>query len=132
MEEEVVETVEETSEPEVESTSKAVVKKSKKKKAAPKKKESGPLTKLIIGLAVMFVVIPCMLIGLTYALFYDATNTEIYTRENYPNEEVFSDILTYSLNDTETTELMRVRITEDALNQVFHNVIYDSGSHLEI
>ena len=47
-------------------------------------KKVNPVTRFFIALVVIFVVVPGILIGLPYALFYDATHTKIHTRDNYP------------------------------------------------
>lgn len=93
----------------------------------PKKKKKSALSKFLISLLVIFVIIPCTLIGLTYALFYDASHKNIHVREYYPIQEVVNDVATYSLNDTIISEKMRLRITEDVLNQIFYDAVTSSG-----
>ena len=98
------------------------------KKQPAKKKKMGALGKFFISLLVIFIIIPCTLVGLTYALFYDASHKNIHVRENYPVQEVVNDIVVHSLDDTVVNERMDVRLTEDAINQVFYDVIQSAGS----
>ena len=71
--------------------------------------------------------LPIATVGVLAFLLYDGTHVKTNIREEYPNEEVFSDIITHSLDYTEEQHKMRIRLTEDALNQVFHNLMYQDG-----
>ena len=93
----------------------------------PKKKKKSGLQKFLISLLVIFVIVPATLIGLTYALFYDSTHTPIHTRTDYPIQEVVNDVAVHSLDDTTYYETMRLRLTEDALNQIFYDAIKSAG-----
>ena len=97
----------------------------------PKKKKKSLFSRVFIPLLVIFVIVPCCLIGLTYALFYDPTHTNIPFREYYPTEEVINDVVVHSLDNTVAEEEMRIRLTEDAINQVFHNVLEEAGSSVQ-
>ena len=96
------------------------------------KKKTSKLLKFFLALLIIFVIVPLLLVGLIFALFYDSKQAHITYRDEYPTQEVFNDILTYSLNDTVIDEQMRVRITQDAINQVFHNAMKDSGADLKV
>ena len=87
-----------------------------------KKKTSG-LMKFFIAIIIIFVIIPLLLAGLVFALFYDSKQANIHYRDDYKTQEVFNDIVAYSLNDTVSNETMEVRVTQDALNQVFYNAM---------
>lgn len=95
-----------------------------------RKRRKSVAARIIIALLVVFIGIPLLLVGLIFALFYDSVHTPIKYRLNYPNEEVFNDIITHSLDYTESLHQMRFRVTEDALNQLFHNVIYNDEDEL--
>lgn len=97
----------------------------------PKMKKKSLFSRIFIPLLVIFVIVPSCLIGLTYALFYDPTHTNIPVREYYPTEEVINDVLVHSLDNTVADKEMRIRLTEDAINQVFHNVIEEAGSSVQ-
>ena len=97
----------------------------------PKTKKKSLFSRIFIPLLVIFVIVPSCLIGLTYALFYDPTHTNIPVREYYPTEEVINDVLVHSLDNTVADKEMRIRLTEDAINQVFHNVIEEAGSSVQ-
>ena len=95
------------------------------------KKKTSRLLKFFLTLIIIFIIIPLLLVGLIFALFYDSKQAHITYRDEYPTQEVFNDILTYSLNDTTIDEQMRVRITQDAINQVFYKIIiylFDSST----
>ena len=96
------------------------------------KKKTSRLLKFFLTLIIIFIIIPLLLVGLIFALFYDSKQAHITYRDEYPTQEVFNDILTYSLNDTTIDEQMRVRITQDAINQVFYNAMKDSGADLKV
>ena len=95
-----------------------------------KKRKKSVAARIIIALLVIFFGIPLLLVGLVYALFYDSVHTPIKHRLNYPNEEVFNDVITHSLDYTESLHQMRLRVTEDALNQLFHNVTHNEDDEL--
>ena len=95
-----------------------------------RKRKKSVAARIIIALLVIFFGIPLLLVGLVYALFFDSVHTPIKHRLNYPNEEVFNDIITHSLDYTESMHQMRLRVTEDALNQLFHNVTHNEDDEL--
>lgn len=95
----------------------------------PNKKKKSALQKFFISLLVIFVIVPSALIGLIYALFYDSTHTPIHVRESYPIQEVVNDMAVHSLDDTVLYEEMRLKLTEDAINQIFHDAIEMAGDH---
>ena len=90
-----------------------------------RKKRKSVALRIIVAVLIVFIGIPLLLLGLIFALFYDGVHTDIKYRQNYKNEEVFNDIITHSLDYAESQHQMRVRVTEDALNQLFHNVTHN-------
>ena len=90
-----------------------------------RKKRKSVILRIIVAILVVFVGIPLLLVGLIFGLFYDGVHTNIKYRHNYKNEEVFNDIITHSLDYAESQHQMRIRVTEDALNQLFHNVTHN-------
>ena len=90
-----------------------------------RKKRKSVALRIIVAVLIVFIGIPLLLVGLIFGLFYDGVHTDIKYRQNYKNEEVFNDIITHSLDYAESQHQMRVRVTEDALNQLFHNVTHN-------
>lgn len=98
----------------------------------PKRKKKHVFAKIFWPLFSIFVLLPLVLVGLFFGLFYDSTHTPIKYRDNYPNQEVFNDIITHSLDNTTTDHQMQVRLTEDALNQLFYNVMHPDEAEQNI
>ena len=92
-----------------------------------RKRKKSVFARIFWPLFTIFILLPIALVGILFALLYDSTHTPIKYREDYTVQEVFNDVITHSLDTTVTEHLMRVRVTEDALNQLFHNVTYQEG-----
>ena len=97
----------------------------------PRKKKN-LFARIFWPIFIVVLVLPIVSAGVLVALIYDDTHVKTNCRDNYPNEEVFSDVITHSLDYTEEQHQMRLRLTEDVLNQLFHNVMYKDGDKSEI
>ena len=92
----------------------------------PKKKKS-LFARIFWPIFIVIFVLPIVSAGVLVALVYDDTHIKVNCREEYPNEELFSDIITHSLDYTAEQHQMRLRLTEDALNQLFYNAMHKDG-----
>ena len=88
----------------------------------PRKKMSF-FAKFFIGLLIFILVLPFVLVGLVYALFYDPAHKDIKTRDNYGVEQIFNEVLSNSLDYTKSDHKIRVRLTEDHFNQLLSDAI---------
>ena len=97
-----------------------------------KKKKKNPVARFFVFLLVFILLLPVILIGLVFALFYDEGHKKINVRDDYPINEVFNDIITRSLDNTKTDAKLRLRLNEDQINQVLYDALYKSGNRIEI
>lgn len=102
----------------------AIPQKRKRKKSAGKR--------VLIALLIIFIGIPALLVGLVYILFYDSSHQKIKVRAEYPTQEVFNEIVTHSFDYAESDHMLRMRLTEKSLNQIFYNVLHESGKKIDI
>ena len=103
-------------------------------KKIPQKRKKGMSAgaKVLIILGSIFIGLPLLLVGTTYACFYDDEHVEVNYRPDYPIEDVMKDVVVHSIDNTVETEKMRLRVGEEVLNQVFQNVLYKDGKKIEV
>ena len=89
-----------------------------------RKKRKSVIGRILVALLILVVALPLLLVGLVFGLFYDDTHTPIKYREDYPNEEIINDAITHSLDYCAVDHQVRLRITEQLINQLFYNVLY--------
>lgn len=96
------------------------------KKKKEKKTMAGWKIALIVILSV-FVGLPLISVGIFYACFYDGNFTPRRGESGYPTEKMFKQIMVDSFDDTTTDHEIRVRVTEDNINQVLRNALDGMG-----
>lgn len=99
-------------------------------KPVPNKKKKKGLAGWQIALIVLlsiFVGLPLLSAGIFYACFYDGNFTGRRGQSGYPTEKVFKQIILDSFDNTETEHQIRVRLTEDNINQVLRNALDGTG-----
>ena len=102
----------------------AIPQKRRKKKSVGKR--------ILIAILIIFIGIPALMVGLVYAFFYDSSHQNIKVRKNYPTQEVFNEVVTHSFDYAPSDNMLRMRLTEKALNQIFYNVLFESGKKIDV
>ena len=97
-----------------------------------RRKKKNHLKRFFITLGVIVILLPLIFIAIIFALFYDEGHKDIKVRDNYPITEIFSDIVTHSLDETTSSKNIRLRITEDQINQLFYDALYEVGGKIKI
>ena len=88
-----------------------------------KKKGLPGFVKFLIALLIIILVIPLILAIVAFILFFDAGHKDVEVSEDFPTEEVFRRVVVDSLDETPTTKLMSLAVTEDNLNQLLYNAM---------
>lgn len=96
------------------------------------KKKKSFWARFFIVVGALIVLTPIIFVVTFYALFYDDAHKNIKVREDYPIEEIFNDVVAKSLDDTVTNKKIRLRVTEDQVNQLFYDGLYKSGGKIQI
>ena len=81
------------------------------------------LAKFFIGLLIFILLLPFILIGVIYAMFYDPAHKDIKIKENFDIQEVFNEVLVDSLDYAKPDKKVNLRLTEDNFNNVLGNAI---------
>ena len=90
----------------------------------PRRRLPGIL-RFLIGFVITIVVIAVLLVAAVYICFFDNGHKSVNVKADYPNAEVFNEVLVDSLDDSVTTKKMKIAITEDQINQLLYNAFKD-------
>ena len=75
----------------------------------------------ILGLALI-------LVGLSYALFFDSATKTTDVRDNFANEQVVQEVLVDSFDNTSTKKAVSIELTENVIDQLLYNTGIENAS----
>ena len=88
----------------------------------PKQKKRLPgIVRFLIGFIITILIIVALLVAALYICFFDNSHKATNVKADYPNEEVFNEVLVDSLDNTISTKQMQIAINQDQLTQVLYN-----------
>ena len=92
----------------------------------PKQKKRLPgIVRFLIGFIITILIIVALLVAALYICFFDNSHKATNVKADYPNEEVFNEVLVDSLDNTISTKQMQIAINQDQLTQVLYNAFND-------
>ena len=100
-----------------------VVKEEAELRQKKKKKGLPGIAKFFITIGIIFILIPGILVGVIFALFYDGSHTEINVREDQNTTQVFMAAVADSLDNTTTTKKMHIGVSDTKMNQLLKTVL---------